>query len=108
MNNKPTLKFVVSVYGQTGYVDTKLFNNPKCNFLPLLNEFGEKIRVNEDQNEIIHRGNITSDYELFGDFVLAYTETHKVWEAYRRTNSFPATYITSSHTREDLKLRLAA
>jgi hypothetical protein len=108
MSKKPTLKFVVSVYGQTGYVDTERFNNPKINLLPLLNELGEKIKVNEDQNEIIHRGNITNDYELFGDFILAYTKTHEVWEAYRRTNSFPATFITSSSTRESLRLKLVA
>lgn len=108
MKTKPSLKFVVSVYGQTGYVDAERFNQTERELFPLLNKLGENVKATEDQNEIIHRGNITNDYELVGDFVLVYTDTHKVWEAYRRTTSFPATHITSASTQEALKKKLAA
>jgi hypothetical protein len=108
MSNKPILKFVVSVYGQTGYVDAERFNQSERNMFPLLNELGENIKVDEDQNEVVHRGNITADYELVDDYVLVYTAAHRVWEAYSRTTSFPAPYVTSAKTLTELKHKLAA
>lgn len=103
---QPQNIFVVSVYGQSGYVDAQQFSNQKRDLFHLLDESGEKMQVNADQHEVIHRGNITNDYEFVDGYLLVHTPVHKSWEAYRHPASFPPPFVTSEKNLSALKQKL--
>jgi len=102
------LKFVVTVYGQTGYVESEAFDNSKRKRFPLLNEAGDRRVGSDGENVFFHRGNVTGKYELYENYVLVYSEVNKLWEAYCGAGSLAPHFMVGAPALEDLKRKLPA